>query len=86
MWPCLSPISFSSNKYGDSAGHNIIYVLSTKKEYWQLHSQMYKEAVSVFNLKNLLILAFTLTKLFLFYEEFYREISIVYVTESTKGK
>lgn len=50
---------------------DIIYVLSTKKEYLQLCSQIEKEAVlNVFNLKNLLILAFTFTKLFLFYEEF----------------
>ena len=50
---------------------DIIYVLSTKKENLQLCSQLEKEAVlSVFNLKNLLILVFTFTKLFLFYEEF----------------
>ena len=52
---------------------DIIYVLSTikKKEYLQLYSQLEKEAVlTVFNLKNLLILAFTFIKLFLFYEEF----------------
>ena len=50
---------------------DVIYVFSTKKEYLQLCSQLEKEAVlSVFNLKNLLILAFTFTKLFLFYKEF----------------
>ena len=57
---------------------DIIYVLSTKKEYLQLCSQLEKKPVlSVFNLKNLLILAFTFTKSLLFYEEFYKQMNII---------